>query len=837
MMRRFLYSNSTGPCLATRARRHSSGVSIADYALYQTAFPQAPSSHPKRQRKQPPTKRTPSAVPSSRIPTHPHQSVRLGPQKVFERRAQSSGGEEGEEDYFADDDDFAAASPPQQPKESPQEMAETGPAEEAPPLPVINPFTHRVAHRHTAAISHLLANGFEINASNVLVPSKGFSLASMNIGAVRNAKVKALLQEYSRLPDGDALLRHRCLHAKEVVAGTFVPPKLVPIPDPILQDLAMTPDQQNFISLARRGLSLYIGGSAGTGKTILLKAIQKELALMGVRVAMTATTGVSSVHLGGNTFHSAFGVPYGDKGKWDAAALRVIDAIVIDEVSLLSKRLLEEFSRAAQVARLSSAPFGGIQLILCGDFLQLSHEDSSGAHDPCYASPLFRHFVALQLVTPLRHKEGDPLLGLLRRLRVGEYDPMVQTLRNEPPPEANPIYIFPKRRSVVTVNAMRLSSLDTEQLLFTPQCGPTHLFGSFTQSLQCRIPRHDRAALVRALLAAVRAAFPASRATELDVVVMPTRGAEDQFCLRLRNAKSTSLYEHVPPTPRAAWNTAVREVVAAFGGTVEEAHHDGEPDGILPYSVSLSGNMAYASESILHLKVGCQVMVNRNLSRTVANGALGTIEAFAPLSHALLPQRQAAGSGAGAGSTYAASSWSAGGFDRLKTFARLPLVRLQTGELVQIPPCAEPVGGGPDTYYYGHNLFTLPLQLGYAFTVHKVQGLTIDGPVVVNCDDYFHCPHLIYVACSRVRRLEQLTVRGVGPSEVSVSPNSLAFAQSLAPATEEPIITEDHCVADWHARAAARGEVHEGGPLGGVPDVHGRGGEAEADDDDAYLDD
>ena len=113
------------------------------------------------------------------------------------------------------------------------------------------------------------------------------------------------------------------------------------------------------------------------------------------------------------------------------------------------------------------------------------------------------------------------------------------------------------------------------------------------------------------------------------------------------------------------------------------------------------------------------------------------------------------------------------------SFIRYPIVEFDHGEIQLIPPVAIPLGGDSANKYFKAFLVCIPLQLGYAFTVHKVQGLTLDGPVVLDLTDHWRCPHLVYVALSRVRNPEQIIVKGLSSKVVHVDKLSQKFEKKL----------------------------------------------------------
>nr|CCM17105.1 PIF1 helicase-like protein, putative,DNA repair and recombination protein, mitochondrial precursor,putative [Leishmania guyanensis] len=643
------------------------------------------------------------------------------------------------------------------------------------------------------------------------------------------------------------------------LSAAYMPPKLDTPTDPSTVGMTITQDQRHVVKLALSGFNLFVGGSAGTGKTVLLKYIYRELSQMGLRVAMTATTGVTAVQLGGCTFHHAFNAPLdAAPHRWDANALRAVDVVIIDEVSLLDACMLDAFDMEARLARMHHRPFGGLQLIACGDFLQLSREDTL----PAYESAAFTHLVSLRLVTPMRHAADDPLMRLLEDLRHGRFDTKCFAALDRPIPanSTHVTYLFPRRREAQQLNDLKLSELTTQEMTFTPQRGPLQLCGTFTHSALVELNRDAdgmRAAMPHRerLLEMIREESQhvcagghrkdggerelAPRVADHELVIMPVRteGAlVTRFALRLRcrerelptsgtrggcvgsadsgedctstqpsvlsagdvpalvvnpthsgapAAISVSTLRRpittlvtkrtrriIAPFSAAEWEEIATAVATRLGGRVVTMLEE-EPSSMVPLSVTMAlADMTSSDVALslapLRLKLGCRVMVNRNLSRTVSNGSVGIVEAFAPPDINLFPRRTDRSARAV--------------FQRVcqqKLFAQLPIVRLLGGEVVQIPPISITLGGTAQSYFYGHEVLTIPLQLGYAFTVHKVQGLTLQGTVVLDCEKFFDCAHLIYVACSRVRKLDQLVVYRVQPSMIIVRRSALEFSNKL----------------------------------------------------------
>lgn len=152
-----------------------------------------------------------------------------------------------------------------------------------------------------------------------------------------------------------------------------------PIPPEILEGLS--PGQVDALTAVLQGKNILLTGPAGTGKSHTIKIIRDLYAQRGLKVAITATTGVSAVLVEGKTIHAWSGI--GICNSKESALKRVMGykkpreritstaLLIIDEVSMLSGHMLDILDYIFRIIRVNSNAFGGLQVVLCGDFYQL----------------------------------------------------------------------------------------------------------------------------------------------------------------------------------------------------------------------------------------------------------------------------------------------------------------------------------------------------------------------------------------------------------------------------------------------------------------------------------
>ncbi|MDO8504410.1 MAG: PIF1 family DEAD/DEAH box helicase, partial [Candidatus Liptonbacteria bacterium] len=140
--------------------------------------------------------------------------------------------------------------------------------------------------------------------------------------------------------------------------------------------------QEDALSILKTGKSVFITGEPGSGKTHIINRFISWLRERGVEPAITASTGIAATHIGGLTIHSWSGIGIKEKlTKHDLqkisenrrAVKRVREAhtLIIDEISMLSAGTLEMVGSVCRAIRGGTEPFGGLQVVLVGDFFQL----------------------------------------------------------------------------------------------------------------------------------------------------------------------------------------------------------------------------------------------------------------------------------------------------------------------------------------------------------------------------------------------------------------------------------------------------------------------------------
>jgi ATP-dependent DNA helicase PIF1 len=190
-----------------------------------------------------------------------------------------------------------------------------------------------------------------------------------------------------------------------------------------------TMDQELTLEILLSGESALLTGPAGSGKTYVLNQFIKHAKRAGKHVSVTATTGLAATHLGGSTIHSWSGIGihdrlpkyfYKDMPKGRKDTIKKTDVLVIDEISMMHDFRLDMIDEITRKVREVDAPFGGLQVILCGDFFQLPPINRDRDTDASFVvnSSVWRDLDPVVCYLAEQHRQDDDqFLGILTALR------------------------------------------------------------------------------------------------------------------------------------------------------------------------------------------------------------------------------------------------------------------------------------------------------------------------------------------------------------------------------------------------------------------------------------
>lgn len=191
-------------------------------------------------------------------------------------------------------------------------------------------------------------------------------------------------------------------------------------------------DQQLALEIMLEGHHVFLTGPAGSGKTYVLNQFIRRAKQAKKHVSVTATTGLAATHIGGNTIHSWAGIGVRDELPSDFEddllksrrdIIELTDVLVIDEVSMLHDYRLDMVDKVARVVRQDPRPFGGIQVVLCGDFFQLPpvNRDESRSGSFVVSSGAWTALDPVICYLGEQHRQEDEvLLDILGALRRGD---------------------------------------------------------------------------------------------------------------------------------------------------------------------------------------------------------------------------------------------------------------------------------------------------------------------------------------------------------------------------------------------------------------------------------
>lgn len=522
-----------------------------------------------------------------------------------------------------------------------------------------------------------------------------------------------------------------------------------------------------------RGESLCVTGPGGTGKTVLLRDVCDELQRLGKVVAVTASTGIAAISIQGTTLHAVLGcgVPcltsdvLRKPSSLDKKRIVSLDVLVIDEISMVSGEFLDRVDeRLRKIRGQLDLPFGGIQLLAIGDFLQLPPVSQVSTRQKsrkgfCPALYLNRGYAfqarvwaelkidTVRLEEVFRQADAA-FIGQLAVLRLGQ-------VRNGCGSDSD----VELRRACDELNyncCVEVSSAETS--VQNVAARDTHTTGT----VLCCTNREADLENERGMRSLDG---PAVAYTAVDSEVPDER--------------SPASYESLERALRSLWRTSLeKQCRAAATIELKQGAHvmliTNLPDGSIPIVVSKDDVLSSPTAATQR---GTGELTNQSGAARLVNGSRGVVTHFGSAETLLLPLERLAEQMMQQAESAAAelsqeerdelmlhAQRRCASFDRQKEWiwgkiaqgedVRVPWVQFSTHE----PGCSVPilpvnfsfrtVGLGTNTRWQ------IPLRPAWAITVHKSQGMSLDR-LVFDPKKAF-AQGQVYVALSRARSREGL---------------------------------------------------------------------------------
>ena len=260
---------------------------------------------------------------------------------------------------------------------------------------------------------------------------------------------------------------------------------------------SLSEEQKKVLTLAYGGHNLLMTGQGGVGKSYLIKLLIKVLEKKAYRVQVCALTGAASELLDcpSKTIHAWSGtriirghpekiIQRTVKNKTAVRAWRNLDVLIIDEVSMLSKKHFDILNTIGQRIRKNKKSFGGIQVIFSGDFYQIPPVADSDPTSGCFcfeskgwvSTILSKDVVELTKVFRQRDKKW---LKMLKQIRKGGYSLGTVNALNDRvalpfDPDNVPTRITPSRNNCNLINQREMAKLDSETNTFLMEVIDNH---------------------------------------------------------------------------------------------------------------------------------------------------------------------------------------------------------------------------------------------------------------------------------------------------------------------------------------------------------------------------
>lgn len=239
--------------------------------------------------------------------------------------------------------------------------------------------------------------------------------------------------------------------------------------------------QSEALKILFTGQNVFLTGAAGSGKTYVLNQYISYLKDNNIPVAITASTGIAATHMDGRTIHSWSGIALRNHlskkeldelyyNNFTHERITVARVLIIDEISMIDATIFSLLDSVCRFVRKKPQPFGGLQIIICGDFFQLPPIGKKGEAPPKYAfySPSWVEANLQICYLEEQYRQEDPrflsMLNSIRNTKVNRetVDTLKTRLNQSIKGLTKVTKLYSHRDDVDALNTFELEKLETE---------------------------------------------------------------------------------------------------------------------------------------------------------------------------------------------------------------------------------------------------------------------------------------------------------------------------------------------------------------------------------------
>lgn len=530
----------------------------------------------------------------------------------------------------------------------------------------------------------------------------------------------------------------------------------LPIPQ-LRTEPELCDEQRDLVDMIMRGNNVFYTGSAGCGKSTVLRSIVSQLKAKGKRVRIVAYTGRAALEVGGVTIHSYAGWNPDSikrsikKLKKAAHGMKMwrkfqnTDVLIIDEISMVENHCMERLNLIMKDSREDSRPFGGVQIIVTGDFCQLPPVKPFQTCMEC----------GKDLKPSLGRKKYQCEESSCKDQGLVLFDKNKWAFCSEAWEECNFVHI-----NLTTVHRQKdlRFKFILEKIRFGQVPSPEEVDYLFKRTVSAQPPELRNGKETNN----ERFSFRNEKSTAVPIKLFPTRGEvaeENETQLDLLDGHQLTFYSY----DNFDWNPKHTELKSKS-----------EPG---TYEHSLKALDEHSLVDRLDMKIGMPVilLVNLDIDAGLINGSQGILVGFEHHDSAKLPDLLGSHTGARQRLTQH--------YIHNAETKEWPIVRFPDSgnqERTIYPRCMMNEMGdiGEDEDENQYSLLSrtqIPLAAAWAITIHKSQGMTLSR-LQVDLSRAFNQAQC-YVALSRARDLEGLTIVSLGYIFMGANPQVMAFLE------------------------------------------------------------